>query len=44
MEDVHGQTPLLLALENGYEALVKVLIEKGAAVDSVDKNRWTPLS
>ncbi|KAF3389705.1 hypothetical protein DPV78_011774 [Talaromyces pinophilus] len=44
MEDVHGRTPLSWAAENGYEGVVKVLIEKGAVRDLVDKNGRTPLS
>lgn len=31
-----GQTPLLWAARGGYDAVVKQLLEKGAAVDSKD--------
>jgi ankyrin repeat protein len=33
-EDSYGRTPLLLAAENGHEAVVRLLLEKGAKVDS----------
>lgn len=38
-----GWTPLLLASENGYEAVVRLLIEKGAEVNAIDEDRSTPL-
>ena len=32
----YGQTPLSWAAENGHEAVVKLLLEKGAELDSKD--------
>ncbi|ERF71343.1 hypothetical protein EPUS_03498 [Endocarpon pusillum Z07020] len=41
----YGQTPLSLAAQKGHKAVVKLLIENGATVDSVDtKYGQTPLS
>jgi ankyrin repeat protein len=43
-EDNNGQTPLLWAARGGYDAVVKQLLEKGAAVDSKDSTYgWTPM-
>ena len=39
----HGQTPLSWAARNGHEAAMKLLREKGAELDSKDKNGRTPL-
>ena len=42
--DKYGQTPLSLAAENGYEGVVKLLLEKAADIDSKDTNDGrTPL-
>jgi ankyrin repeat protein len=32
------------AAGNGHEAIVKLLLEKGAKLESKDKDGWTPLS
>ncbi|RYP72136.1 hypothetical protein DL771_004370 [Monosporascus sp. 5C6A] len=39
----YGQTPLSWAAERGHEAVVRLLLDKGAAVDREDKEDWTPL-
>ncbi|KAI9867970.1 MAG: hypothetical protein M1813_007792 [Trichoglossum hirsutum] len=39
-----NQSPLLRAAENGHEVVVKLLLEKGAQLESKDKNGQTPLS
>ena len=44
VDSIYYRTPLSWAAENGYETVVKLLIENGAAVDSVNKNGQTPLS
>jgi ankyrin repeat protein len=44
-KDTYGRTPLSWAAEKGHEAVVKLLLEKGAKLGS--KDRWTdttPLS
>ncbi|MBE3049891.1 ankyrin repeat domain-containing protein, partial [Candidatus Bathyarchaeota archaeon] len=35
--------PLLSAAENGHEAIVKLLLEKGAYIEAKDSSGWTPL-
>jgi ankyrin repeat protein len=40
----YGQTPLSWAAEKGHEAVVKLMLEKGADLESKDKFGQTPLS
>ena len=40
----YGQTPLSWAAGNGHEAVVKLLLEKGAGLETKDKYGQTPLS
>jgi ankyrin repeat protein len=42
-EDRYGQTPLFYATQNGHEAVVKLLLEKGVDVTRVAINGWTLL-
>jgi ankyrin repeat protein len=42
--DRRDRTPLLWAVEKGHEALVKLLLEKGANLEFQDKSGQTPLS
>ena len=43
-KDGYGRTPLWWAAENGHEMVVKLLVEKGADVNSKDdRDGWTPL-
>lgn len=39
----YGRTPLSWAARRGNDAVVNLLIEKGAHVDSKDTDDWTPL-
>eukprot|EP01122_Echinamoeba_exundans_P011084 TRINITY_DN428_c1_g1_i1.p1 TRINITY_DN428_c1_g1~~TRINITY_DN428_c1_g1_i1.p1 ORF type:complete len:1357 (+),score=281.76 TRINITY_DN428_c1_g1_i1:175-4245(+) len=41
--DRHGQTALHIAAFEGFTAVVDILIRKGIAIGSLDKNRWSPL-
>ncbi|KAK4163800.1 ankyrin repeat-containing domain protein [Cladorrhinum sp. PSN259] len=43
VEDRGGWAALLYAAKKGYEAVVRLLLEKGAAVEAKDKERQTPL-
>jgi ankyrin repeat protein len=43
-DDKYGRAPLSWAADNGYEAVVKLLLEKGADVESKSNNGRTPLS
>jgi ankyrin repeat protein len=44
-KDSYGRTPLSRAAENGHEAVAKLLLEKGAELESSDdEDDWTPLS
>ena len=36
IKDTYGRTPLSWAAENGHEAVVKLLLEKGAELESKD--------
>ena len=40
----NGWTPLPWAAEGGHEAVVKLLLEKGAELETKDNDGWTPLS
>ncbi|KAH8683801.1 ankyrin repeat-containing domain protein, partial [Phaeosphaeriaceae sp. PMI808] len=40
----YGQTPLNLAATNGHETVAKLLLEKGAAIESKNNDGQTPLS
>ncbi|KAH7190083.1 ankyrin repeat-containing domain protein, partial [Fusarium oxysporum] len=40
----YGRTPLSWAAGDGHEAIVKLLLEKGANVESKDEDGRTPLS
>ena len=42
-QDLFGVTALQLASENGHPAVVRVLIDKGAKVDYMNKVRLLPL-
>ena len=42
-EQIYGQTPLSWAAENGHEAVVKLLLEKGADVECKSNDGRTPL-
>ncbi|KAJ5213561.1 hypothetical protein N7449_000730 [Penicillium cf. viridicatum] len=42
--DIKGRTPLSWAAENGYDAVVKQLLEADVDVDAKDNNGRTPLS
>ncbi|KAJ3454410.1 hypothetical protein MRS44_018304 [Fusarium solani] len=44
LEDSLGRTPLSYAAANGHEAVVKLLLDKGADTESKDQNGQTPLS
>ena len=45
-KDSSGRTSLSYAVEKGYEAVVKLLVEKGAELETKDEEYggWTPLS
>ena len=36
VKDIYDRSPLLWATENGHEAVVKLLLEKGAELDAKD--------
>src|SRR5436189_246528 len=43
-DNLYGQTPLSWAAEKGHEAVVKLLLEKGAELESKNRYGQTPLS
>ncbi|KAK6529978.1 hypothetical protein TWF694_003353 [Orbilia ellipsospora] len=43
-EDSYGRTPLSWAAENGHEAVVRLLVERGADMEAADNVHRTPLS
>ncbi|MBD0391720.1 ankyrin repeat domain-containing protein [Wolbachia endosymbiont of Pentalonia nigronervosa] len=43
VDNRYGETPLHIAVEIGYENIVKILLKNGADVNAVDKNSVTPL-
>jgi ankyrin repeat protein len=42
--DSDGRTPLSVTIGTGYEAVVKLLLEKGAKLESRDNDGETPMS
>lgn len=42
-ESVFGWTPIFIAANEGYTRLVKLLLEFGAKVDTVDDSGWLPM-
>jgi ankyrin repeat protein len=38
-----GESPIMIAASRGDVELVKLLIDKGADIESKNKNQWTPL-
>ncbi|KAG5817889.1 hypothetical protein H9Q74_002814 [Fusarium xylarioides] len=42
--NIGGQTPLSWAATNGHKAIAKVLLEKGADIETKNKDGYTPLS
>ncbi|RTE69552.1 hypothetical protein BHE90_016067 [Fusarium euwallaceae] len=42
--DSHGQTPLWMAAANGHEAIVRLLLDRGAHTEAADGPGRTPLS
>lgn len=43
-DKVYGQTPLLWAAEDGHEAVVRQLLDRGAAMQAMNNIKRTPLS
>ena len=42
--DVNGDTALHGAIHRGADNIVRFLVEKGASIDAVNENGWSPLS
>ncbi len=42
-DEEYGYTPLLWAARYGHDAVVQLLLEKGADLEAKDKDGWTPL-
>lgn len=42
-KDGHGWTALSWATRNGHEAIIEMLLDKGATVDAADEKCRTPL-
>jgi ankyrin repeat protein len=42
-KDSYGQTPLFYAIKNGHEAVVQLLLDKGAKLETKDQYGQTPL-
>ena len=42
-DDQYGITALTQASQNGHDSIIKILIDNGADVNVVDKERRTPL-
>lgn len=43
VRDEKGKTPLMVASERGYDAIVRLLIVSGGDVNACDESGWTPL-
>jgi ankyrin repeat protein len=44
VKDIHGSTPLSIAAQEGYLEVVKLLLEKGAAIEAKTNYRGAPVS
>jgi hypothetical protein len=42
-DDLYGRTPLSWASERGHLEVVKLLVEKGANMNTIDQDKFTPL-
>ncbi|KAM6512088.1 hypothetical protein FALCPG4_017074 [Fusarium falciforme] len=42
-KDGNCRTPLLWAAKNGHEAVVRLLLDRGARTEAADEDDWTPL-
>ncbi len=43
VKDLHGRTPLMMAVLHKHAEVVKMLLSNGAEVNMTDKNGWTAL-
>ena len=43
MRDEHGNTPLIISLQNGHKRITKLLLRKGANLDAQNHQGNTPL-